>query len=170
MFCKSEKIKEKFSEFIEPNKGIIGRIARLFSNNEDDRLDLYQDILYQLWKCYPQFRGDSKPGTFIYRVAFNVACTRLRKEKRRKEIHEEYVLHSIRSKGNTPSTDNDDIERLYTAISKLNDIDKSVIALFLDEYSNDEIAEILGITKVNARVKIHRVKKLLKKIIENESK
>ncbi len=170
MFSKPEKIKEKFSEFIEPNKGIIGRVSRLFTNNEEDRLDLFQDILYQLWKCYPQFRGDSKPGTFIYKVAFNLACTRLRKEKRRKEMHEEYVLNTINGKTNKPSTDNDDIERLYTAISKLNDIDKSVITLFLDEYSNDEIAEILGITHVNARVKIHRAKKQLKKIIENECK
>ncbi len=164
---KPEHIREKFTDFIEPNKGIIGRVSRLFTVNEEDRLDLFQDILCQLWKCYPQFRGDSKPGTFIYKVAFNVACTRLRKEKRRKKMHEEYVLHKLNSTSNA-SSGNDDIERLYAAISKLNDIDKSVITLFLDEYSNDEIAEILGITHVNARVKIHRAKKQLKKFIENE--
>jgi len=169
MFSKSEKTKEEFSEFIEPNKGIIGRVSRLFTNSEEDRLDLYQDILYQLWMCYPQFRGDSKPGTFIYKVAFNVACTRLRKEKRRKKMHEEYVLHTLNSKPNT-SNGKDDIKRLYAAISKLNDVDKSIITLFLDEYSNDEIAEILGISQVNARVKIHRAKKQLRKILTNENK
>lgn len=75
--------KEDFIQQIKENEGIIYKVARLYTNTNEDQKDVYQDIVYQLWKSYPSFKADSKISTWMYRVALNTAISNLKKERRK---------------------------------------------------------------------------------------
>ncbi len=124
-----------------------------------------QEITLQLWKAFPSFKEQSKFSTWMYRVAFNTAVTNIRKSKRH-PIHEAISekQHQIIEKEDIPNLDKD-INRLYKAIGKLNDIEKGVILLYLEEKSYAEIGEILGLTEKNISVRIVRIKSKLKKLL-----
>lgn len=166
-----EDLKEKFLAFIEPNKGIIGRLARVFCLNNEDFNDLFQDILFQLWKSYPMYRNECKPSTYIYTIAFNTACTRFKAEKRRHLTQAEYITNCVlEEKEEQYCLVNTNREKLYEAISRLSQINKLIISLYLDDYTHEEIAKFIGTTNINVRVKLHRIKVQLKKHFENENR
>lgn len=160
-----EALKHNFVELLEKHQNIVHKVCRLYTNNQQAHNDLFQEITIQLWKAYPKFRGDAKFSTWMYRVGLNTAITLYRKSKRRINTQEfESVSFKIKSE---PYDDTEDqqLKLLYSAVHQLNDIEKALVFLYLEDKKYTEISETLGITEVNARVKMNRVKKKLKTIL-----
>ncbi len=148
---------KEFTNLIEQNRGIIFKVIRLYVHHEEDERDLFQEILFQAWRSFPQFKGDSKFSTWLYRVALNTVLT----FKRRPQLvvpHEDLSLLKTSSGDKIQSEES---EALYIAICELNEIDRMIITLHLDGYENEEIAEISGLTKNNTAVKLHRIKETI---------
>ncbi len=154
----------EFTQQIEQNRGIIFKVIRLYVNHEEDERDLFQEILFQAWRSYPNFKGQSKFSTWLYRVGLNTVLT----FKRRPQLvvpHED--LSALKVSTGEKNRD-EETEVLYLAIRELNEIDRMIITLHLDGYGNEEIAEISGLTKNNATVKLHRIREtLIKKLKAN---
>ncbi|EAQ40532.3 sigma-70 family RNA polymerase sigma factor [Dokdonia sp. MED134] len=156
---------EKFVTLLEENQNIVHKICRLYTNNRDQHNDLFQEITIQLWRAFPKFRGDSKFSTWMYRVGLNTAITLYRKSKRTVQTQDfDSVMFRISSE-EYDDTVEQQLKLMYSAVKELNDIDKALVFLYLEDKNYSEISETLGITEVNARVKMNRVKKKLKKIL-----
>lgn len=141
------------------------KICRLYSNNQDAHNDLFQEITIQLWRAYPKFRGDSKFSTWMYRVGLNTAITLYRKSKRSIKTSD-FDAYQFKIKAEEyDSTEEEQLKLLYQAVHQLNDIEKALVLLYLEDKDYREISETLGISEVNARVKMNRVKKKLKAIL-----
>ena len=159
---RQKSTKKDFSELIEKNQAIIHKITMVYANSRADREDLFQEICLQLWKAYPNFREEAKFSTWMYRVALNTAISAIRKEKHK------VVFEPLRETDRISDESTDTTEKvklLYRAISELNNIDKAMILLWLDEKSYDEIAEILGTSKSNVSVKLVRIKRKLEDLV-----
>lgn len=158
--------KEKvFAQLIRDNQGILIKISRLYTHCTEDEQDLFQEITLQLWKSYDTFRGESKMSTWIYRVALNTAITLFRKKKRIPQTID-YLENQHEKIPEEASPNQHEIELLYTVIKKLPKTERAIVLMYLDDVPYKEISETLGITEVNARVKMNRLKKTLKKMIE----
>ncbi len=141
------------------------KVCRIYTNDQDSHNDLFQEITIQLWKAYPKFRGDSKFSTWMYRVALNTAITIYRKAKRAPKTQDfDSVLFKISSTG-YDDTEEQQLKLMYAAVKELNDIDKALVFLYLEDKDYREISETLGISEVNARVKMNRIKKKLRTIL-----
>lgn len=137
----------------------------MYTNDQDSHNDLFQEITIQLWKAYPKFRGDSKFSTWMYRVSLNTAITLFRKTKRAiKTQNIDDVSFRIKAEEYDDETEQQ-LKIMYKAVKELNDIDKALVFLYLENQSYREISETLGISEVNARVKMNRVKSKLKSIL-----
>lgn len=154
-----------FVQQLQENQNLIHKICRLYTNNEDAHKDLFQEITIQLWKAYPQFRGDAKFTTWAYRVGLNTAITLYRKTKRTvNTIEFDNTLHKI-NQDEYNYEEEEHIKLLYQGVQQLNDIEKALVFMYLEDKDYTEIAETLGISEVNARVKMNRIKGKLKKIL-----
>lgn len=161
----SNEQEHNFVELLEQHQNIVHKICRLYTNNDDAHKDLFQEITIQLWKAYPKFRGDSKFSTWMYRVALNTAITLYRKSKRSIDTKEfDTVQHKIKAE-EYDDTEEQQLKLLYTAVQQLNDIEKALVFLYLEDKNYNEISETLGISEVNARVKMNRIKTKLKTIL-----
>jgi len=161
----NKELEHKFISEFQKNQNIVHKVCRIYTTNQDAHNDLFQEITIQLWKAYPKFRGDSKLSTWMYRIGLNTAITLYRKSKR--TIHTQdfdNVLYRIESK-EYDDTEEEQLKLMYSAIHQLSDIDKALIFLYLEEKNYKEISATLGISEVNARVKMNRVKTRLKKIL-----
>ena len=158
-------IQHNFVELLEKHQNIVHKVCRLYTNNYDAHNDLFQEITIQLWKAYPKFRGDSKFSTWMYRVALNTAITLYRKGKR-SLITEGFDNVEFRIKSEDyDDTEEQQLKLLYNAVHQLNDIEKALVFLYLEDKSYKEISETMGISEVNARVKMNRVKTKLRTIL-----
>jgi RNA polymerase sigma-70 factor (ECF subfamily) len=157
-------MKTRFLEQIEEHTGIINKIVNLYADNSDDRQDLRQEILLQAWRSYESFENRSKFSTWLYRVCLNTALVFHRKSKRMVTVD----IDDIK-----PLSNNNEVhhgaELLYLAVKQLPPAERSIIILHLDGYANEEIAEIIGISKNNAAVKLHRIKQTLTEKVRNEA-
>lgn len=161
----TQELENKFVGELEKNQGIIHKVCRTYTNNDAAHKDLFQEITIQLWKAYPKFRGDSKFSTWMYRVAFNTAISLYRKSKRNIDTTQIYDnLKELEYQDYDDSKDKQ-LKLLYKAIHSLNDIEKALALLYLEDKSYKEIAITLGISEVNARVKMNRTKTKLKNIL-----
>ena len=160
-----EQIDEnKFVDLIDENQNLIHKICRLYTNSEAEHKDLFQEITIQLWKAYPKFRGDSKFSTWMYRVGINTAITIYRKSKRRiRSYNFDDVSYKIPDDTTYNYKEDQQLEAIYEAVKALNDVDKAIVFLYLEDKSYKEISETIGLTEVNARVKMNRIKNKLKK-------
>lgn len=155
----------KFLALLDKNQNIVHKICRIYTSDEDAHKDLFQEISIQLWHAYPNFRGDAKFSTWAYRVALNTAISLFRKSKRDVKTTD-LELHSFRLKYDEYNDEEEQqLKIMYQAIHQLNDIEKALVYMYLEEKDYAEISETLGITEVNARVKMNRVKTKLKKIV-----
>ncbi|WP_320814940.1 sigma-70 family RNA polymerase sigma factor [Flavobacterium sp.] len=161
----SEASEEQFVKLLQENQNIVHKICRLYTHDQDSHNDLFQEITIQLWKAYPNFRGDSKFTTWAYRVGLNTAITLYRKKKKTiNTIEFDNTFHKVKQEDYN-FEEEEQIKLLYSAIGELNDIEKALVFLYLEEKDYREISETLGITEVNARVKMNRLKGKLKKIL-----
>jgi RNA polymerase sigma-70 factor (ECF subfamily) len=154
-------LKEEFLEIVANYQGILHKVNHIYFRSESDREDNFQEILYQLWKSYQTLKNKSSIGSWIYAVSINTSISRVKKDSRI-----EY-LENFSESLDTVDMDKEiskqeDLHLLLRAIHNLNEIDKSIMLLYLEEKSYDEISEILGITKSNVGVRINRAKGLLK--------
>ncbi|WP_297803433.1 sigma-70 family RNA polymerase sigma factor [uncultured Polaribacter sp.] len=159
-------LETKFLSDFEQNQNIAHKICRVYTTNQSAHNDLFQEITIQLWKNYPKFRGDSKFSTWMYRVALNTAISLYRKSTKTiktEDISE--IAYKIKAT-DYDNTEEVQLKALYKAIHKLNDIDKALIFLYLEDKPYKEISETLGISSVNARVKMNRAKDKLKNILK----
>tara|TARA_R110000751_G_scaffold217067_4_gene320117 strand:- start:1239 stop:1733 length:495 start_codon:yes stop_codon:yes gene_type:complete len=161
----NKELENNFVELLEKHQNIVHKVCRLYTNNQDAHNDLFQEITIQLWKAYPKFRGDAKFSTWMYRVGLNTAITLYRKSKRTIKTQEfESVSFKIKSV-EYDDTEEQQLKLLYKAVHQLNDIEKALVLLYLEDKNYSEISETLGISEVNARVKMNRVKKKLRTIL-----
>ena len=158
-------LETKFLSDFEQNQNIAHKICRIYTTNQSAHNDLFQEITIQVWKNYSKFRGDAKFSTWMYRVALNTAISLYRKSTRRVKTQDiTDIAYKIKS-SDYDDTEEVHLKALYKAIQNLNDIDKALIFLYLEDKPYKEIAETLGITSVNARVKMNRAKEKLKNIL-----
>jgi RNA polymerase sigma-70 factor (ECF subfamily) len=159
-----QTLKDEFLEILSNYQGILHKVNLIYFRNKTDREDNFQEIIYQLWKSFPGLQNRKSIGSWIYTVSINTSISRLKKESRI-EYHEKLPESADRFDIVEELTLNEKFRMLLKAIYHLNEIDKSIMLLFLEERSYDEIAEILGISKSNVGVRINRAKELLKQRI-----
>lgn len=147
-------------------QGIVHKVCRMYCDNQEDRKDLFQDILINLWESYSSFRGESKFSTWMYRVSLNVAMQRLRKTGREKEYATYPADFDEIEHPQKETLPEKELQTMHTAIQQLSDIEKAIVMLYLEEKGNEEIAEIVGISQNYVRVKMTRIREKLKRIIE----
>ena len=148
-----------FMSVVENHKGIIYKIANSYCADYEDRKDLIQEILIQLWKSFDKYNSQFKYSTWIYRIALNVAISCYRKENSRKTISESFEQGFLYLSETTISDEKEkNLNALHQFISELKELDKALMLLFLDEKSHKEMAEILGISETNVATKISRIK------------
>ncbi len=157
--------KDKFFALILQNKKIIYKICHSYCKNPVDREDLVQEIIIQLWKSSTKYDAHYKLSTWIYRIALNVAISFYRSENRRKQdtsAFDENIIDMVADE-DAPDELEADIQLLYRFIDKLDELNKALILLYLDNLSYKEISYILGITETNVATKLNRIKQKLKK-------
>lgn len=160
------KSESEFIALLDRHQNIIHKICRLYTSNEVEHEDLFQEISIQLWRSYTRFEGKSKFSTWMYRVGLNTAITLYRKEKKRlntQPLNDQITL--LQQEEYNPSAD-EQLQWLYDKINHFTEIDKALVLLYLENKRYDEIAETLGISAGNARVKMNRIKERLKKMLE----
>jgi RNA polymerase sigma-70 factor, ECF subfamily len=153
-----------FVNLINENQGLIHKVCMMYANDRDARNDLFQEIVLQLWRSFPTFRGEAKITTWMYRIALNTAISGLRKQGR------SIKTEDIREKHFNFSDDRDDTleenyQKLQWAIRQLTEIERAMIMMALDEIPYEEIAETIGITQNNVRVRMNRIREKIKKLM-----
>ena len=143
---------------------MLHKVCRLYCYDEHDRQDLFQEIIVQLWRSYPAFRGESKFSTWLYRIALNTAISDLRRQKRRTSPLDPDQIPTHFQDIRYGTEEEEQLQQLYAAIERLTEIEKALVMLYLEDKSYDEMEEILGINQNNLRVKMNRVKEKLRKI------
>lgn len=161
----NKELEHQFVTELQDNQNIVHKVCTLYTNDRNSHNDLFQEITIQLWKAYPKFRGEAKFSTWMYRVALNTAITLYRKSKRRITTQDyESVIYKIKA-DEYDETEEQQLKLMYKAVRQLGDIDKALVFMYLEDKNYTEISETLGITEVNARVKMNRIKNKLKTIL-----
>ena len=159
------QLEQRFVAQLEENQNIVHKICRMYTNDQQSHKDLFQEITIQLWRAYPKVRGDSKFSTWMYRVALNTAITLYRKSKRRIKTQDYDTVHFKISDIPYDDETEQQLNLMYKAVKQLNDIEKALVFLYLEDKNYRDISETLGISEVNARVKMNRIKTKLKTIL-----
>jgi len=157
----------RYVQLIEDYGAMVSKICRGYSDPIEYE-DLRQEVFYQIWRSIDSFQGKSQLSTWLYRLTLNVCMTHSR-NKSKKAITQSISLEMV-ERHVSPEEDRSQIDLLYNAIGSLGPIDKSVIMLYLDKLTHKEIANILGIGKANVGVRINRIKKKLKSIIDERNR
>lgn len=155
--------KDNFISVVKDNQNLIFKICNSYCSNYEDRKDLQQDILIQLWNSFSKFDGRVKISTWIYRIALNTAISFYRKDRKRNEKTVGIDASVISLPDSRPGFELDErISLLYKYLERLNEMDKALILLVLEDKSYRDMAEILGISETNVATKISRIKKKIK--------
>ncbi len=163
---------QQFKQILEANQDRIYRICCCYLRDEEERRDVFQNVLLQVWKNLGTFAGRSSISTWLYRITVNVCLGHLRLAERRKHIFSEEpaaensLAIADLSAAEAPGEREHDLRRLYRCVQQLPDFEKTLVSLFLEDATTAEMAEVLGISEGNVRVKLHRVKKALKELWE----
>jgi RNA polymerase sigma factor (sigma-70 family) len=144
-------------DILNCHRGLIFKVCHVYCRDAEDRKDLFQEIVYQVWKSRKSFRQESKITTWIYRIALNTAITHFRREQRQVTTqlpNDSFDLPDLSGHDGRE----EQLSMLFTAIESLDRIDKSIILLYLEDRSYDEISEITGLSKSNVGVRLNRIK------------
>jgi RNA polymerase sigma-70 factor, ECF subfamily len=156
-----KSLKEEFLEILSNYQGILHKVNIIYFHNKSDREDNFQEIIYQLWKSFPHLQNKNSIGSWIYAVSINTSISKIRKELR--IVYREKLPESIDKTDIIEELSlNEASQMLFQAIYNLNEIDKAIMLLYLEEKSYDEISVIIGISKSNVGARINRAKELLK--------
>lgn len=160
-----QEAEQQFEQHIKANELLIYKVCRMYAYTAADREDLFQEIVIQLWNAYPKFRGESKFSTWLYRVALNTAITGLRKKKNFIESREPAQLPEGITDENTGRED--ELLQLHQAIGQLNQVEKAIVVLYMEDKSYEEMEEIMGMSQGNLRVKMNRIKEKLRQLTKH---
>ena len=158
--------KSILEQWLQTHRGLLFNVVRAYAHTHEDRDDLFQDIVLQVWRSIPNFRGDAAVSTWLYRIALNIAMKWNGRQRRHHDAHTS--LQDI--EGILKASDEAPDERLlwlYREIAKLHELDRSLCLLMLDGFSYKEMAGIVGISESNVGVRINRIKQKLIKRSEN---
>jgi RNA polymerase sigma-70 factor (ECF subfamily) len=153
-----------FVDLINENQGLIHKVCMLYENDRDARNDLFQEIVLQLWRSFPTFRGEAKITTWMYRIALNTAISGLRKRGRTIKTEDINALH-LNVSDSADDTQEENFQKLQWAIRQLTEIERAMIMMALDEVPYEEIAETIGITQNNVRVRMNRIREKIRKLM-----
>jgi RNA polymerase sigma-70 factor (ECF subfamily) len=156
-------VEQGFLDLLNTHQHAVRRIARAYAGSPADRQDLFQEIVYQLWRAYPSYRGEASAFTWLYRVALNTAITSMRRRTRGPavvplESADERWTAAVEAR--TPEA-----ARLHRAIRELGDVDRALIMCYLDDLSYREIAAVLGLSENNVGVRLTRIKAKLQRLV-----
>lgn len=154
-----------FVDLVDKHQGLIHKVCIHYETDHDAREDLFQEIVLQLWKSFPNFRGDSKITTWMYRIALNTAISALRKYKRKPYTEDIQEYHFNLSEQNDNEAQKENLQKLQWAIRQLPEIERGMIMMALDEIPYEEIAETIGITQNNVRVRMNRIREKLRNLM-----
>lgn len=157
-------LQEAFIRLMNEHRGILHKVCRLYCFTDIDRQDLFQEIIIQLWRSYPSFRGEAKFSTWLYRIALNTAISDLRKQQRRITPTDPGQLPTELQDIQYSREKEEQLQLLYEAIGRLTEVEKALTMLYLEDKSYQEMEEILGISQNNLRVKMNRIKEKLRKM------
>lgn len=154
-------LKEDFLKILSQYQGILHKVNLIYFKYTDERKDNFQEIVYQMWKAYPSLKNKENIVSWIYAVSINTSISKIRKDARieyQENLKDIFPNEDFIERLNT----DEDLEMLLQAIYNLNDIDKSIMLLYLEEKSYEEISEIIGISRSNVGTRINRAKEVLK--------
>jgi RNA polymerase sigma-70 factor, ECF subfamily len=166
---------QEFLALLRQNDARLRRICRIHARDAEVRKDLYQEIVFQLWRSLPSFTGASSIHTWLYRVALNTALRQARRRANRSEttldeerIEPEVSTASLGEADEALALD-EQSERLYAAIDRLDSVDRMLITMYLDDRTYREMAEVIGISDSNVGVRLHRIRKALARSLAKET-
>ncbi len=158
------QLEKAFIELVQQNERLIYKVCSFYVSDEFPMTDLYQEVVYNLWRSFPKFRNESSLSTWMYRIALNTCISGVRKElKRPKHVPisalEEHLVE--------PESMEENIREMYKLIYQLKTLERAIILLYLEEKSYQEIADITGLTINNVAIKLKRIKEKLRKMSES---
>ncbi len=160
----TEEQQPSFVKLVNENQGLIHKVCILYETDREARNDLFQEIVLQLWRSYPTFRGEAKITTWMYRIALNTAISGLRKSGRKVKTQELEEYH-FNISDHAEDHFEDNWQKLQWAIRQLTEIERAMIMMALDEVPYDEIAENIGISQNNVRVRMNRIREKIRNLI-----
>jgi RNA polymerase sigma-70 factor (ECF subfamily) len=165
-------VEGEFVALVNANRQRILRICRVYAGNAQDEEDLYQEVLFQIWRALPTLKTQAHANTWLYRVALNTAVSYVRKQNvagRKATPVEHSEITAMLDQRQESAPPHSRMELLYEAIAQLDKAEKAIITLFLEDLSYDEIGEVLGINASHAGVMLHRAKKKLSLLMKEET-
>ncbi len=161
--------REEAIKLIENHQALIRKVCSMYAQSTEEADDMFQEVCIQAWRSCEQFKGDSKFSTWLYRIAINTSISWIRKEKKHQVVGvDNECFYGICDENSFYENEEkqEQISLLHKAINKLNGIDRSLILLYLEDVAYVEISEILGLSVSNVKVKMNRLKKKLKQLME----
>lgn len=158
---------KKFIQMVRAHEGIIFKISTVYTRSVEDQKDLYQEIVYQLWKAFGMYKAAAKVSTWIYRISLNTAITRLRKAQRKADLTpiDQAILQYTES---TDPVFEEQLKLLYRAIENLNTLDKGIVLLYLEDHNYEEIAQIIGLSVSNVGTRLSRIRQKMRTMINKQ--
>lgn len=154
--------KDFFKSYVDENIALINHLCRAYANHQEELKDLIQEVTLQLWRSHQSYKGKAALSTWVYRVTLNVCLSH---SKKMKKVPQMVSLDWREDTADENDHEKEQIERLYTAIKQLNESDRAIVLLYLENKSYKEMSDILGISVTNVGVKVNRLKVKLKKMI-----
>lgn len=151
---------QQFAELVKAHKSTIYTVCYMFSKDEDEVNDLFQEVLVNLWKGFGSFEGRSDARTWVYRVSLNTCISDDRKKKRRKTVPLSMDINLFEDR----DADSRQVQMLNKRISRLGAFDRAIILLWLENMSYEEMGQVVGITAKNVSVRLYRIKEQLKQM------
>lgn len=165
-------IEQQFLDLIEGNRPRILRLCRVYAWTVPDQEDLYQEILFQIWRALPGLQVAAHANTWLYRVALNTAISFVRKSRagvrQAVPVEQGQIRELIEQRQPLHAEANPEVERLYEAIAKLDKVERALVTLFLEDLSYEEMAEVVGLSASHVGVMLHRAKKKLTQFMQEE--
>lgn len=159
----SKKTEQEFLDSVNESSKIIYKLARLYFKDADEQADFRQDVLINAWRAYSKFRNEAKFSSWLYKIAINTAFLHIRNRMSTEKIH----LSEMQDKLAHEPTTNENLDRLLLAAEFLNENEKALLALYLEDLTYDQISDVLGISVNLVGVRLSRLKEKLKAIIQN---
>lgn len=161
-----EPTQNEFMKLLADYQAIIHKVNLLYFKSAADQQDNFQEVVYQLWKSFPTVKNKEKPASWIYAVAINTSISKIRKDS--KIAFYGSIADLADRMENEPEPENANYQKLLSALQGLSEVDKSIMLLYMEDYSYEEIAAIIGISVSNVGTKIHRLKSQLQKQLKGE--
>lgn len=157
------ELSQKFQQIIEQHKGILFKVVRTYCHNDEDRQDIMQEMMIQIWKSLPRYNDNFAITTWLYRISLNVAISFYRKNAHRQNSNISLIDEHLPIQEVVSIERQEQLNLLEQFISELNELDKALILLYLEDKSHADISEIIGLSVTNVGTKLGRIKEKLKK-------